>query len=111
MATAGSLDGRVALNTGSSGGIGQALARGLAAEGAGVALGFGAHAEPAERIAEEIVANGGRAVVIGADLRAPTAPEELVEAVEAALGPIDALVERRDRSGRVLRGRRHGALR
>ena len=86
------LDGRVALVTGGSGGIGRALVRGLAAEGVAVAVGYGARAEAAEQIAAEIVAEGGRAVAVGADLRRPDAPDALVAAVDAALGPVDVLV-------------------
>jgi len=86
------LDGRIALITGASGGIGQALASRLAAEGAHVALAYGAHAEPAERLANEIASQGGRALAIGADLREAQAPAELVDGVEATLGPVDVLV-------------------
>jgi 3-oxoacyl-[acyl-carrier protein] reductase len=92
MTTEKALEGRVALVTGASGGIGQALARGLAANGAAVALGYGANAEPAERLAAEIVARDGRAVAIGGDLRTPQAPDELVDEAEAALGAVDVLV-------------------
>ena len=83
---------RVALVTGASGGIGQAIARGLAAEGAAVALGYGEHSEPAEKLAEELVAGGGLAVAIGADLRRAEAPDELVDAVESQLGAVEVLV-------------------
>jgi 3-oxoacyl-[acyl-carrier protein] reductase len=86
------LMGRVALVTGASGGIGQALAGRLATEGASVALGYGAHAQAAEELAAEIVAGGGRAVAIEADLSTRTGPGELIDTSEAALGPVDVLV-------------------
>jgi len=83
---------RVALVTGASGGIGHAISRGLAAEGAAVALGFGEHSEPAEKLAEEIVDGGGLAVAVAADLRRPGAPDELIDAVESQLGAVEVLV-------------------
>lgn len=83
---------RVALVTGASGGIGGAIARGLAAEGATVALGYGEHAEPAEKLAEELVAAGGLAVAIAADLSRTDGPDELVDAVESQLGAVEVLV-------------------
>lgn len=86
------LDGRIALVTGGSGGIGRALVRRLAAEGAGVAVGYGGRAEAAQQLVAEIVADGAQAIAVGADLRLPTASGTLIKAVEAALGPIDVLV-------------------
>lgn len=84
--------GRVALVTGASGGIGRAIARRLAGQGAAVALGYGAGAEAAERLAEELTAAGSRVITLGADLRRAEAPRELVESAEERLGPIDVLI-------------------
>ena len=75
-----------------SGGIGQALARRLAATGASLALDYGAHGQPAEVLATEITTAGGTAIAIGADLRRPQALAELVQAAAQALGPVDVLV-------------------
>jgi 3-oxoacyl-[acyl-carrier protein] reductase len=87
MSTGGVLDGRVALVTGGSGGIGAAICRALAGAGASVAVGYGSSAEAAERLAGEL---GAKA--FGVDLEDPDAPERLVRDVESELGPVDVLV-------------------
>jgi 3-oxoacyl-[acyl-carrier protein] reductase len=86
------LSGRVALITGASGGIGQALASRLAAEGAATVLAYGASAAPAEALATEIRAAGGRAAAIGADLRDADAPTVLAQLAEETFGPVEVLV-------------------
>jgi 3-oxoacyl-[acyl-carrier protein] reductase len=88
----GSFGGRVALITGASGGIGQALERRLAAGGAALGLGYGTNAKAARALAAEITSAGGTALAIGADLRSPEAPSQLIQAAADALGPVDVLV-------------------
>jgi 3-oxoacyl-[acyl-carrier protein] reductase len=90
--TAGPFAGRVALVTGASGGIGQAITRRLAAEGAFLALGYGASAESAQALAADIVSGGGKAVAVQADLGGTQAPGELMRSVAELLGPVDLLV-------------------
>jgi 3-oxoacyl-[acyl-carrier protein] reductase len=82
------LDGKTALVTGASGGIGAAIARALHRQGAVVAL-SGTRREALEALAGEL---GERAYVCPADLRDPAAPEALVAAAEAAGGPLAILV-------------------
>jgi len=86
------LEGRVALLTGASGGIGQAIGRRLADEGADVCLAYGRHADDAESIADYARGLGRRAVAVAADLADPDAPAELVARAEAELGAVDVLV-------------------
>ena len=81
------LDGKVALVTGASGGIGAAIARALHAQGAVVAL-SGTRAEALQALADELGAN---AHVCPANLKDPAAPDALVAQVEA-IGPLAILV-------------------
>lgn len=82
------LDGKTALVTGASGGIGAAIARTLHAQGAAVAL-SGTRREALDILAAEL---GERAFVCPADLRDAAATEALVAAAEAAAGPLFVLV-------------------
>jgi len=81
------LAGRIALVTGASGGIGQAVAREFAAEGAAVALHYHQNRGPAEALSAEIRASGGRAVAIHADLTDQESCRLLASSVGESLGP------------------------
>ena len=76
---------RVALVTGSSRGLGRAMALRLAADGFTVAVHYGRGEAEAQQVAEEIRAAGGAAQVFGADLSQPANAGKLVEDVIAAL--------------------------
>ena len=82
------LDGKTALITGATGGIGAAIARTLHAQGAVVAL-SGTRRDVLESLAAEL---GERAHVCPADLREAGAADALVAAAEAAAGPLAILV-------------------
>jgi 3-oxoacyl-[acyl-carrier protein] reductase len=88
----GSLSGRIALLTGASGGIGKAIARRLADEGADMCLAYGRHADDAEEAATYARSAGRRVTVASADLADPGAPAALAEHTQRELGSIDVLV-------------------
>ncbi|MFR9727823.1 SDR family NAD(P)-dependent oxidoreductase [Saccharopolyspora sp. MS10] len=86
----GRLNGRVAVVTGGAQGIGEATARRLAAEGAGVAVLD--VSDRAHVVAERIREEGGRAIAVRCDVSSETDWSEAVRRCQVELGPVDVLV-------------------
>ena len=92
MSNSFDLNGKVALVTGASSGIGRAAALALAANGARVAIDFHRNEAGAEAARAEIVKGGGSAIVVQADVTRASDVESLVERTVTEFGPIDILV-------------------
>jgi len=86
------LDGRVALVTGGSRGIGAAVCAELGAAGARVVVNYVRDAAAAERVCDEVRAAGGEAVALAGDVSTPAGAQALVDGVEQDVGEIDVLV-------------------
>ncbi|MFZ0601121.1 MAG: SDR family NAD(P)-dependent oxidoreductase [Roseiarcus sp.] len=86
------LQGRVALVTGASRGIGRAIALARAERGAAVAVNFRTHAEEADAVVAQIRAAGGRAIAAPADVSISAQVNEMAARAAGELGPIDILV-------------------
>jgi 3-oxoacyl-[acyl-carrier protein] reductase len=92
MPIAESIDGKIALVTGGSRGIGAAVAVALARAGASVAVNYHKRADAASEVAAAVRALGRRALAVGADVSNGDAVAKMVEEIAADLGPIDILV-------------------
>jgi 3-oxoacyl-[acyl-carrier protein] reductase len=86
------LQDKVAIVTGASRGIGKAIALSLASEGAMVAVNYASSSGAAEAVVAEIVAAGGQAIALQADVSQPDAVEDFVKAVMDKWGRVDVLV-------------------
>jgi 3-oxoacyl-[acyl-carrier protein] reductase len=83
---------KVAIVTGSSRGIGAAVAKRLASDGFSVVVNYAGRAEDASKVVQEIQTAGGRAIAIKADVSSSAEVAALFEQTEAAFGGVDVIV-------------------
>ena len=87
-----SLDGKTALITGGSRGIGRAIAERLAAEAAAVVINYARSEQLAQEVVKAISAKGGKAIAIQADVSKPAEVRRLFNEAEKAMGGLDIVV-------------------
>jgi 3-oxoacyl-[acyl-carrier protein] reductase len=83
---------KIAVVTGASKGIGAAIARQFAAEGATVVVNYATSREGADKVVADIVGAGGKAVAIGANVADEAEVQKLFQAVKELFGRVDLLV-------------------
>jgi len=88
----GKLQGKVAIVTGASKGIGAAIAKAYAAEGAAVVVNYASSREGADRVVAEITGTGGKAIAVGGDVSKSADVASLFAATQKAFGKIDILI-------------------
>ncbi len=86
------LDGKIAVVTGASKGIGASIAKHLAAEGAAVVVNYASSKEGADRVVDEIVSAGGKAIAIQANVTKKAEIEHLFVQTQETFGKLDILV-------------------
>src|SRR5271169_2105164 len=86
------LNGKVAVVTGASKGIGASIAKHLAAEGASVVVNYASSKSGADKVVNEITAQGGRAVAVQADVAKKGDIDRLFSETKKAYGKVDVLV-------------------
>jgi 3-oxoacyl-[acyl-carrier protein] reductase len=86
------LEGKVAVVTGASKGIGASIAKHLAAEGAAVVVNYSTSKEGADRVVGEIASGGGKAVAVQANLSKKAEIDRLFAETDKAFGKLDILV-------------------
>jgi 3-oxoacyl-[acyl-carrier protein] reductase len=86
------LEGKVAIVTGASKGIGAGIAKALAAEGAAVVVNYASSQAGADKVVADIKANNGRAVAVGGDVSKAADAQGLVNAAIETFGRLDILV-------------------
>lgn len=86
------LHGRIALITGGSRGIGAAISRALAENGAAIAINYRKGADQARKLADELVKTGVSAIAVQADVSQADAVANMIQVVKSQLGEIDILI-------------------
>src|SRR3954454_5762617 len=88
----GKLNGKVAVVTGASKGIGAGIAKEFATQGASVVVNYASSKADADKVVDEISKRGGKAVAVQANVAKKAEVERLFAAAEEAFGQIDILV-------------------
>src|SRR5437588_7174980 len=88
----GKLNGKVAVVTGASKGIGAGIAKEFATEGAAVVVNYSSAKQDADRVVDEITKRGGKAIAVQGNVAKKAEVERLFAAARKAFGKIDILV-------------------